>query len=131
MKPATVLLLLLVLFMSCQTTPNEIPDGLSQAELVQLAQESADNESWDAAIAYYAAVLARFPQDRAASATAQYEIAFIEYKRGNTQAAVSGFEQLLGFYDFEGDSLPQWPRVLGEKLLAQIREEETESTAEG
>ena len=129
MKTALVLLSVLLLFIACESAPPEIPEGLSQAELVQRAQESADAENWETAIAYYRAVLERFPQDRAATVAAQYEIAFIEYKRGDLDAAKSGFEQLLGFYDFEAESLPQWPRVLGEKLLSQILAEQTELEA--
>ena len=104
----------------CATVPTEIPDDLSQAELIQLAQESADQENWEAAQAYYQAVLDRFPQDRVATATAIYEIAFIDYKSGNLDEALSGFERLLGMYDFEGDVLPAWPRVLAERLMEDI-----------
>ena len=129
MKPALVALAVLVLFVSCKTTPTEIPDDLSQAELVQRAQEASDSENWETSLAYYQAVLDRFPQDRAATVAAHYEMAFIEYKRGDTAAAIAGFEQMLGFYDFEVSALPQWPRVLGEKLLTKILAENAAETA--
>ena len=120
MKRAAVLLAIIALFAACKSVPTEIPDDLSKAELIQLAQESADSERWDAAIAYYQAVLDRYPQDRGATVTAQYEIAFIRYKEGKTEEAQALFEQLLGLYDFEGDTLPQWPRVLAERLVAEM-----------
>lgn len=109
-----------LLIVGCATVPTEIAEDLSQAELIQLAQESADQENWEAAQAYYQAVLDRYSKDRAATATAIYEIAFIDYKRGDLAAAQSGFERLLGMYDFEGDVLPAWPRVIAERLMAEI-----------
>ena len=120
----------LVLLFSCQSVPTEIPEDLTQAELIQYAQESADLENWDAAIAYYSAILERFPQDRAGSATALYEIAFIHFKRGDLEEARDGFEQLLAMYDFEEHLLPQWPRTLAEKLLADIDAAEAEPVGE-
>ena len=105
---------------SCQTVPGEIPSDLSQAELIQLAQESSDQENWAAAIAYYTAIVDRFPQDRASTAVARYEIAFIELKRGDAAAAEAGLQELLGMYDFEAQLLPAWPRVLALRLLEDI-----------
>ena len=98
--------------------------------MTQLAQESADGENWEAALAYYQAVLDRFPQDKGVTVAAQYEMAFIEYKRGNVEAAQAGFERLLGVYDFEGDALPQWPKFLAERLLEEIRAESADQDAE-
>jgi outer membrane protein assembly factor BamD (BamD/ComL family) len=129
MKRVVLLLAIIVVFAACKTAPTDIPDDLSQAELIQLAQESSDSDNWDAALAYYQAVLDRFPQDQGATVTAQYEMGFIEYKRGNNAEAQAIFEQLLGLYDFQGETLPQWPRVLAERLLAEISAESV-TTAE-
>lgn len=120
MKRPLFLLVASLAVLGCATVPTEIPDDLSQAELIQRAQESADLENWDAAQEYYQAVLDRFPQDRVATVTAIYEIAFIDYKKGDLEEAGSGFERLLGMYDFEGDVLPAWPKVLAEKLMEEI-----------
>jgi len=119
----SLIVLAVVALLGCQTVPTEIPDVLSQAELIQRAQESADQENWDAALAYYQAIIDRFPEDRSATATARYEMAFIEYKRGDLDAAQAGFEELLGMYDFEAETVPAWPRVLAIRLLAEIEEE--------
>ena len=121
----------LALLFSCQSVPTEIPVDLTQAELIQYAQEAADQENWDAAIAYYSAILERFPQDRPGSATALYEISFIRFKKGDLDEAREGFEQLLGMYDFEENLLPQWPRTLAEKLLAEMEAAESEPIGEG
>lgn len=125
------LLLALLLFSSCRTVPTDIPEDLTQAELIQLAQESADQENWGAALAYYSAIVERFPQDRAAQATARYEIAFIEYRRGNLTVAESAFVELLAMYDTEPAALPAWPRVLATRLLADIRERRQPNAASG
>ena len=129
MKRAALLLATVAILAACKSVPTDIPDDLSQAELIQLAQESADSESWDAAIAYYQAVIDRFPQDPNAAVTAQYEMGFIEYKRGNSAEAADIFEQILALYDFEKDDLPQWPRILSARLYAELTAE-TETTAE-
>jgi outer membrane protein assembly factor BamD len=120
MKRASVLLSIFVLFAACQSVPTEIPDDLTMSELVQLAQEAADDENNEAAIAYYQAVLERFPQDAVASTTARYEIAFLQYKNGELESARAGFEALLGLYDFDQGVLPLWPKVLAEKLIAEM-----------
>lgn len=133
----SLIVLAVVALIGCQTVPTEIPEDLTQAELIQQAQESADQENWEAALAYYNAIVDRFPQDRAATATARYEMAFIEYKRGNLDEAETGLLELIGMYDFEADALPAWPRVLARRVLSKIEEERdtdntdsTETTAE-
>ena len=123
MKALSLILVTLALLLGCQTVPEEIPEDLSQAELIQRAQEAADQENWDAALAYYNAIVERYSQDRAAVAVARYEVAFIEYKRGNLEVAESSFQELIGMYDFEAEALPTWPRVLAERVLLEIEEE--------
>lgn len=136
MKRALLAIAIVVALAACKTAPAEIPADLSQAELIQNAQESADNENWDAAIAYYQAILDRFPQDRSAVVAAQYEMAFIHYKQGNFAEAQAGFERLVGMYDFGEADLPEWPKVLAKKLLDEIASREetlpvTDGSSEG
>lgn len=130
MKRALVLLLGVLALAACKTAPDEIPEDLTQPELIQLAQESADDENWAAALAYYQAVIDRFPEDKEATVVAQYEMSLIHYRDGNLAAAEAGFEQLLGQYDFDSDELPAWPRVLAERLLEDIRAESAAAEAE-
>jgi len=124
----SLIVLAVVALLGCQTVPTEIPEDLTQAELIQQAQESADQENWDAALAYYTAIVDRFPQDRAATASARYEMAFIQYKQGNLEEAEAGFLELIGMYDFEAESLPAWPRVLARRVLEEIEEEQDTET---
>ena len=130
MKRVVLVLAVSLVILSCRTVRADIPDDLTQAELIQQAQEAADQENWEAALAYYQAVVDRFPQDRAATVAARYEMAFIEYKRGNLEAAEAGFEQVLGVYDFESEGLPQWPRVLSERLLEEIEADRNAQSTE-
>ena len=120
MKRLGIVLSAVAILLACQTAPPEIPQDASQAELIQSAQEAADQEHWDAALAYYNAIVDRFPQDRAATATARYEIAFIHYRLGDLETAKAGFEQLLAMYEFEAEALPAWPQVLWKKIMSEI-----------
>jgi len=124
------LLLAAFAFAGCQTTPTEIEPDLSQAELIQLAQEASDAENWDAAVVYYEELTERFPNDRSSVATARYEIAFIEYKQGSFDAAKNGFEQVIGMYDFESQELPEWPLVLSQVLLQKMELEQSADATE-
>ncbi|MFO7975916.1 MAG: hypothetical protein R6V12_14920, partial [Candidatus Hydrogenedentota bacterium] len=59
---------------------------------------------------------------------AEYEIAFIKYKQ-NAPAAEQLFRDLLARYEEEGaELLPAWPKVLAEKLLAEITASKRQST---
>ena len=127
MKYLALIVVCVVLLLSCQTVPTEIPDDLTQAELILDAQDAADLENWDAAIAYYSAIVERFPDDRPGYATALYEIAFIHYKQGDVEAARVGFDELLALYDTEGSVLPQWPKTLAEKIIEQMGEEDIQT----
>jgi len=129
MKRLYLVVFAAIVVIGCQTAPTEIPEDLTQAELIQLAQEASDQDNFSAALAYYRSVEERFPEDRVAVVTARYEIAFIHYKQEDLQEAEAGFEQVLGMYDFDAATLPQWPRVLAEKLLAEIRESAAENDA--
>jgi outer membrane protein assembly factor BamD (BamD/ComL family) len=116
---------------SCRTVPapEDIPEGLSQAEMFQRAQEAVDEENWEAALVYYETFLERFPNDNANRAAAKYEVAFIYYRTGDLAAAEELFEALLQDYEDPAlaPELPQWPRILATKLLAMIEEERNEA----
>jgi outer membrane protein assembly factor BamD (BamD/ComL family) len=109
------------LFVACAGAPKSIPDTLSARELVQRAQESSDAYNYDAAVAYYKALGERFGSDPLYQTTAEYEIAFIAYKKGRYAEAKAGFENLLAKYSGpNGDSLPQRYAILSKKVLESI-----------
>jgi outer membrane protein assembly factor BamD (BamD/ComL family) len=111
------------LLVSCASAPKVIPEDLSARELVQRAQESTDAYNYAAATAYYDALRQRFGSDPLYETTAEYEIAFIEYKQGRYAAAKSGFEALLARYAGpDASTLPQRYAVLSKKMLESIAE---------
>ena len=119
----TLLFILLLVFYSCESTPDEIPPDLSKAEMFQLAQEAVDEERWDTALRYYHEFIERNPEDSGSTVEAEYEIAFIDYKRENYEQALDKFESLIAKYEMNSsNSLPEWPRVLAEKLVIKIEE---------
>ncbi|MFW5742799.1 MAG: tetratricopeptide repeat protein [Spirochaetota bacterium] len=129
MKRLSFIAVAAVVLLGCRTVPTEIPEDLTQAELIQLAQGATEQENWEAAQAYYRAIVDRYPDDRAAIATARYEIAFIEYKRGNFDEAERRFDELLGMYDVEREELPAWPRVLANRVLEKMEDERERAAA--
>lgn len=119
--PVLVLSALGVLLAGCETVPKNVPEGLSQAELFQRAQEAADKYNWKAALVYYSTFLERYPDDRGNGAAAKYEIAFIHYRLGDLKTARQEFQDLLKLYDAsDADKLPQWPKVLADDILKKI-----------
>jgi outer membrane protein assembly factor BamD (BamD/ComL family) len=107
---------------SCASAPKEVPAGLSAQELVQRAQEATDGNDYAAAVAFYKALEERFGTEPAFSATAQYEIAFIDYKQGRYAEAQAGFETLLARYaGAEKASLPPQFKILCEKMMEKIQ----------
>jgi outer membrane protein assembly factor BamD (BamD/ComL family) len=119
-----ILLSSLVFLLGCQTVPDEVPEGLSQMEIFQLAQEAAENDKWDVTRHYYETFLERFPEDWPNRIAARYEIAFTYYKVGRLDTAERMFQNVLAVYaDPDARPLPAWPRVLSERLLQKIEEE--------
>lgn len=111
----------LCLFVSCASVPRNIPETLSANELIQAAQEASDVNNYDAAVVYYETALTRFSDDMQVVCACEYEIAFIQYKKGQTDLAVKGFNALLVRYDSpDAALLPGQYKVLAEKVLSVI-----------
>ncbi len=119
-----LLLLSFLVLLGCYTVPEEVPEGLSQMEIFQLAQEAAENDRWEVTRRYYETFLDRFPDDWPNRIAARYEIAFSYYKEGNLDTAELLFQRVVAAYPAPEDRpLPAWPRVLSERLLVRIEEE--------
>lgn len=109
------------LLFACASDRNVIPQDLTPGNLVQKAQEEADNNNYNRAALFYNAILERFPDDRAAVCGAQYEIAFIYYKQKKYDEAEQEFNVLLDRYgDSDGDLLPQKYYILSNIVLENI-----------
>lgn len=121
------MLFLALAFSSCSSTPPVIPEGLTPMQFFQRAQEESDNYRWDNALLYYRTFLERYPDDLPNVLAARYEIAFILYKKEQYAESKRLFEELLETYKkLENPlSVPQWPKVLAEKVLRKIQERTT------
>jgi len=110
---------------ACATGSQNVPDGLSPEELIQRAQEASDRNRFNHALQLYGAVLDRFPGNLEAAIAAEYEIAFIHYRRRNFGEARAGLNAVLGRYDApDGEFLPEKFSILATIVLERIDERE-------
>ena len=128
LSTATVFTGLLVLVLavgSCSSTPKTIPEDLEPIEYFQQAQKLAmEDNDYQNAIRYYRTFIQRHPDDIQNVVEAQYEIAFLYYKQGQYTRSKEEFEKLLSYYEGGGQSvLPEWPQILGKKILDKIETE--------
>lgn len=107
---------------ACQTVPKSIPTTLTPAEYFQDAQQAATtHNNYNAALFYYNTFIKRFPKDKSRIAEANYEIAFLYYKKGKLQESKGLFQKLVDQYKQPGaNALPRWPLVLSNKLIIII-----------
>ena len=110
---------------SCASKPALIPENLTAAELVQRAQEASDRNRFAVSIQYYETILEKFPYDMEYICTAEYEIAFIQYKQKKYDLAKTGLNTLLERYNTQDkELLPPQYEVLAKKILGIISETE-------
>ena len=121
--PVLILLSATLVFSSCASAPAPIPEALGPSELLQKGQDFSERNNFQEAIRYYQAVLDRFSNDLTYICTAEYEIAFIQYKQKRMAEAEAGFRALLKRYESpDAALLPAQFRELSEKLLAKIEQ---------
>jgi len=110
-------------FGACESVPDEIPEDLSPAEMFQRAQEAVDESHWDTALRYYEEFIIRYPDERGMIVEAEYEIAFITYKKEQYQDALDMFRAILADYEADNsDVLPDWPEILSLRLIEIIED---------
>jgi outer membrane protein assembly factor BamD (BamD/ComL family) len=110
---------------SCASRPAVIPYDLTPMELIQRGQEASSRNRFALALQHYRTLLERFPDDLYFTCAAEYEIAFIYYRRRNFEDARIKFNDLLARYDSpDAELLPPQFRVLSEIVLARIDEAE-------
>jgi outer membrane protein assembly factor BamD (BamD/ComL family) len=123
LRVCLVLLAAMALLVGCASTPAELPQGLSVAEIFQRAQEAVDANDFAIAIRYYSLAQTTYPDDVTHGIWASYEIAFLNHKQGNDANALSLINAMLATYDGKWDTLPPEtaaPRVLAENLKARL-----------
>ena len=114
-----------ILIVSCATRQVIIPEDLSAAEIIQRAQEASDRNRYNTSLQYYETILERFPGSTEYVLAAEYEIAFIHYKRRNYSLSRTGFNAILERYnDPDAALLPPQYEVLANIVLGRIEERE-------
>ena len=100
-KTTLILLLaaILILFTSCQSIPKDVPEDLTEADLIQLAQDSYEEGNIKAAEFYYETIIERFADNQSACIIAQFEIAHIRIKEGNFKDARPLLEDIIESFD--------------------------------
>jgi outer membrane protein assembly factor BamD (BamD/ComL family) len=118
---AAIMAMNLLHTVSCATGPVVIGDDLTQAEMVQRAQEASDRNKYNVSLQYYEAILERFPFDIEGVCGAEYEIAFIHYKQKKYDTARTEFNNLLERYNVPDEELlpPQY-KILSLIVLEKI-----------
>ena len=131
-RKITLFFAAIMLAASCATGPVTIPENLTAAELVQRAQEASDRNRYAVSLQYYETILERFPTDMEYVCTAEYEIAFINYKQKKYDLAKTGFNALLNRYNTPDEELlpPQY-KVLSKKILGIIVDIENKNKKTG
>ncbi len=112
-----------LLLAACQTVPQDIPEGISQQEFFQRAQEFTDDLNYDAALVYLEEFKIRYPEDQFNGLAADYQIALINYKQNNFRDALTQFQDIIERYESaEAGTYPEWVNVLSQRLLEKIEE---------
>jgi outer membrane protein assembly factor BamD (BamD/ComL family) len=128
-KFCVIFVLAVFLISACGTSPINISYDLSPAELIQRAQEASDRNRYNVALQYYQALYDRNRGNIDLVITAEYEIAFIHYKKKNYQQSREELTALLKYYDSpDAELLPQQFRVLANIVLKRIEEKENQKT---
>jgi tetratricopeptide (TPR) repeat protein len=106
---------------ACSSGPPYVAPGTSAPKIIQLAQEASDKNRYSRALQYYQMIGARFPDDLQHICAAQYEVAFIHYKRGKYILSKNEFSRLMARYDGpDAALLPPEYRVLSKMILGEI-----------
>ena len=117
---------------ACVSKIDPYEKDISEVELFQKAYEASDAKNHSLALSYYEAYLERFPDDIKGCLWAQYEIAFLYHKMKNDDKALELFDELLKKYEGEdSELLPAAPKVLTEKVIKNILDEEKKEEEAG
>ncbi|MCL2705485.1 MAG: tetratricopeptide repeat protein [Spirochaetaceae bacterium] len=121
--------IIFLIITGCRGVPKEIPANLQPEEYFKNAQSAVvDWGNYNAALFYYEEFIKNFPDMRGKIIEAEYEIAFIYYRKKNYEEAEKRFEAILEKYTTpESSYYNEWPRVLSEKILKKIRKQTSKS----
>jgi len=115
-------LILMALFMSCESVPQSVDQTWTEEMFFKQAQEAVDNDLLSTALFYYEVFLVRFPEDHAKVIAAEYETAILHKKLGAEDLAITGLKKVIEKYETSTYVILYPPRykVLAEKVLAEL-----------
>ncbi len=121
----TILFVMLFVFSSCQSAPEEIPFDITEPQLLQMAQTAIDDDNTDVARYYFEQMIAMFGMNHASLVVAEFELAHLDVKEGNFADAQPVLERILTYYEDPGLAmlLPPEYKKLAEIDLAKIVED--------
>lgn len=127
-KKTSLLLILIslltcIVLTSCQTVPKDIPNDLSEEQLIQLAQNSYDKGNTKAAEIYYETIIMRYGSNINSLIAAKYEIAHLKVKANNWKEAKPLLEEIIALYNTDSTGLPPEYKKLAELDIAKIPQE--------
>ena len=112
------------LFSACASSI-VISENLSPAELIQRAQEASERNHYNVAKQYYEALYQRNQTNLDLVITAEFEIAFINYKQKKYQLAREGLAGVLEHYNTPDEELlPEHFKKLAQIVLKTIDEKD-------
>ena len=122
-----LLLLLAAVFLflsSCNTVPKNIPENMQPEEYFKNAQAAVvDWGNYKRALFYYNEFIKKYPDMQGKIIEAEYEIAYIYYKKDNYYESEKRFNSILEKYQSDYAALyPEWPKILSEKIIIKIEE---------
>lgn len=124
MRKKAILLtgLLALILAGCQTISADFEEGTQPEVFFQRAQSASDASDYDKALLIYDKFLKTDIKDPIYTISAEYEIAFLRYKKGQVSEALVGFKAILAQYSDPNRSfdLPAWPKVLAVKMLQKL-----------
>ena len=127
MKTAALIFAVLIFLFSCVTVDTKTTDNLSAEELFFHAQvqqgQIKTKKDYEAVIALFEEVIARFPDYKAIGVECRYEIAYLLYRQEKYREAEDAFFEILRTYETESSEvLPEWPQILSTQMIQKIEE---------
>ena len=123
----SLLFITLVGFSACSSTQDKVSPEWTESMFFKNAQEAMDEDRFDVALYYYEVYLVRYPENHQRAIAAEYERAFIHYKKRDYNRAEDGFREVIRKYDESPYAMLYHPRFrqLAEMGLVSIEKKKT------
>ncbi len=105
-----IILFALIMVTSCSSTRDRVSPEWTKSMFFKNAQNAMDENRYDTALYYYEVFLVRYPEDHQKVIAAEYERAFIQYKKGDYKNATAGYEEIIRKYDESPYAMLYHPR---------------------